>query len=1086
MKKAQLHITRTPRQMLEVMAEALAQHRDPWARHWLVLSSEGAADWVRQDWAQRSGIASRSQVMNLRTLLESPLVGTQKGGFSLERLTLAIAAHLCPKGIDEKALTHAKTLAEALDVTLLARSSLNNSIEWSSVLLPLVKSPAIADILEHHIARVKDYEAHCKNWIKGWADKGGFPKCWLGINAGLPRCLWNRLDSFINCCPRGAIELFLLDPAEVYWGDLSVKRKNINPHEQPGPLLKFFGQRLQDLHNQVTEHLTAEGDGGSEYEYPEISDKLLGRIQSCCRRVELSIIASHQESDHSFEVHSARNPLRELEVVRDRILQAMDEDPTLKPEEISVLLVDPNTYSPLVMAAFQPVENQRHWLPFSLAADCRPGTSPFKDSLTRLLRIVLGRIQKNELMEVLEDPLVASNFEFAGDEAKAYEAILDGYFSWGADAEHRQQEQGVFDERWSLNFAMQRLALGALCSAEGRAQMLPMGDKAKGSVRVPLQRFSGLETATLAGLANFVKQLQHSHQQWNEKKLRSIAEWNSFVEDLVEQFLTNNPASALIEAELLSEALAYLKVQVEGQVLLTARAYLKLLEPLLQNFAKHQVSSGGIRFGSLQRDAGVPAKMLVVVGLSADVFPRREDRPQWHPLAGSVHIGDPNRREDDRHSLLLALMGTSERLILTYLGGSDTDDRELPPSTPLTDLIDVARQCCKLSIRDTTPFLFRHGLNGFSPQSHTQGGHRSHMSYSELDRKAHEALMQRSPQSMSGLWATPYLGACSTLVHRKQLDTLLREAPKLFLAQLNIVLPEEEDEIEEGDRLTSNGLDQYLWKQSLLDCRILGQSESELYRRWEASGCLPPHKIGKTVFNELLEKVPTVDATLSYRALRPRGQKINFAPYGCELELELGLREPWYIDDQGEVHHFSLKTLSDKKGKFLLGVNHIVLMLDFLCLVGEFKYRSAWIHSSDQVQKIQLAPNCLEQQISQTLMALVKLCQLAKKCPLPHWKSSYDGMVKKWSSSEEQPNNEQLGSLFQQCFEDENGSSSSPSSLSPTRLIFRGCPDVVSWSGPKGLSLAPLSLLPESSLAVGVFKFIKNWEADTMELINHE
>ena len=1083
MKKAQLHITRTPRQMLEVMAEQLAHHRDPWARHWLVLSSEGAADWVRQDWAMLSGIASRSQVMNLRTLLESPLAGTQKGGFSLERLTLAIAAHLCPNGIDEKALTHAKTLAEALDVTLLARSLFKDQNEGPSVLLPLLKSPVIVNILEHHIAMVSDYEQHCKNWIKGWKEKGGCPKIWLGINAGLPQSLWNRLELFINCCPRGAVELFMLDPAEVYWGDLSVHRNNTNPHEQPGPLLKFFGRRLQDLHNQLTVNLTAEGDGGIEYDYPECSDHLLGRIQSCCRWVELGMTATHQVSDHSFEVHSARNPLRELEVVRDRILQAMVEDPTLKPEEISVLLVDPNTYGPLVMAAFQPMENQRLWLPFSLAADCRPSTSPFKDSLTRLLRIVLGRLQKNELMEVLEDPLIAHHFELEGDEAKAYEAILEGFFSWGANAAHRQQEQGGFDERWSLNFAMERLALGAVCSAADREQVLSMGDPANASVRVPLERFSGLETLTLAGLANFVKQVERCHQQWNEKKLRSIVEWNNLVEDLVQNFLANNPDSVHLEAQLLSGALAYLKAQMDGQALLTARAYLKILEPLLQSFARNQVSSGGIRFGSLQRDAGVPAKMVVVVGLSADVFPRREDRPHWHPLAGSFQLGDPNRREDDRHSLLLALMATGERLILTYLGGSDTDDRELPPSTPLTDLIDIARQYCKLTIKQKTPFWFRHGLNGFSPQSHTQGGHRSLMSYSEVDRNAHEALMQRSPQPMTGLWATPYLGTRSTLVLRKQLDTLLREAPKLFLAQLNIVLPQEEDEIEEGDRLTPNSLDQYLWKKSLLDARILGQSESELYSRWEASGCLPPHKIGKTVFDKLREAVPEVDTALSYQALRPRGQKINFASYGCDLELELGVREPWYIDNQGEVHHFSIRTLIDKKGNAALGYNHITVMLDFLCLVGEFKFRSAWIHSSDQVQKIHLTPNFID--VQHPLMGLAKLCSLAKRCPLPHWKSTYDGMVKKLSSSEEPPNDEQIGSLFQQCFEDEHGSSPSPNSSSHTRLIYRGCPDIGSWSGPKGLDLAPLMVPPEGSLAVEVFKFIKKWEADTMEMLHH-
>ena len=1088
MQNVNLKIARTPRQMLEVMGEGLAEYKDPWARHWLILSSEGSAEWVRQDWAQRCGIASRSQVMNLRTLLESPLYGSEGGSFSLDRLILAIAANLSPKGIEEKALTQAKFLAEALDVTLLARplenaEGLKKYLGNSIHLAPLTDDSTIMDILKQHIGLKEKYEQHCKNWITDWKGKGGFPKLWITLNVGVPQTLWTRLNKLLECCPKDSVELIVLEASEVYWADLKVQRKKTQPEDHPGPLLKYFGKRLQDLHWQISERFQGEGDGGEEFPFPDLKESLLGRLQACCREVGLSKVVAHKPEDHSFEIHSARNPFRELEVVRDRILQAMAEDKDLKPQDISVLLTDPSSYGSLVMGAFQPQEDRKLWIPFSLSKNCIPPRSPFKDSLRNLLKIVLGRVQKQDLMELVEDPLIVNQFNYGGISAEVFQAILEAYFSWGVDAEHRNRVQNYEDQRWSLRFAMERLALGNVCSPEDRDRILPMGISEASGWRVPLERFTGLETSALAGLASLIKQVEVCHGVWNAKHLRSVEDWTAMVEDLVLKFLSNNPNHVIPEAIQFPKTLAYLKSQVTHAVPMTARAYLKCLEPLLQDISKEQETSGGVHVGSLQQDYGLPTKMLIVVGLSADTFPRSEDRPHWHPLANELQVGDPSRREDDRHFLLMAILACSDRCVLTYLGGSDTDDRECPPSTPLSDLIDVGRQCCGLGIKDKTPFWFYHGLNGFSPQSHAMLGSPSVKSYSLVDRNAHEALMKQSLQPLTGLWEEPYLGELPKLITRKSLNNLLREAPKLFLAQLNLYPPQREDEVEEGDRLTCGGLEQYLCRKQLLQSRISGLQDEPTIKKWKVSGAIPPNKIGEDFLDHLLQKMMPVDSKLSYTPIRLKGG-IDFKEHSSNVELELGTQDDWYMDNEGRVHYFCLKTIAKiVKNELVIlpGINMLSTLIDFMCIAYGKNIQKAIVHTDVVDFKLSINRNVIKEEIFE----LVKLCLLAHRMPLPHWKETYEAMLPKNNDSAEFSNLEKE-IKFREEYGDSYSDFPPPSSFYNTRLVYRGCPDIFDWSGPvvDAEFWHPFAIHPGESLALKVFDFIRQWEIRNMRCIN--
>ena len=73
------------------------------------------------------------------------------------------------------------------------------------------------------------------------------------------------------------------------------------------------------------------------------------------------------EADDSIQVHSCHSPMREVEVLQDRLLSLFEADPTLLPKDILIMTPDIATYSPFIQAVFSVPPDDPRWIPFSIA-----------------------------------------------------------------------------------------------------------------------------------------------------------------------------------------------------------------------------------------------------------------------------------------------------------------------------------------------------------------------------------------------------------------------------------------------------------------------------------------------------------------------------------------------------------------------------------------------------------------------------------------------------------------------------------------------------------------------------------------------
>ena len=72
-------------------------------------------------------------------------------------------------------------------------------------------------------------------------------------------------------------------------------------------------------------------------------------------------------ADASIQIHACHGPLREIEVLHDRLLAMFEEHPDLRPRDVIVMAPDIVAYTPYIRAVFDTQTDARQTIPYSIA-----------------------------------------------------------------------------------------------------------------------------------------------------------------------------------------------------------------------------------------------------------------------------------------------------------------------------------------------------------------------------------------------------------------------------------------------------------------------------------------------------------------------------------------------------------------------------------------------------------------------------------------------------------------------------------------------------------------------------------------------
>lgn len=1130
-----LFVAETHDALLDEIARQLAATRDVRGRHWLVFPRRGLREVVLQRWARLSGVASHSQEVELRELVEQASGGGQSR-FDVERLRWTIAGALpglrnhpafplpadaALDPMDATVLSAVTQWAGAMHETLTCRPG-GNPWPEGSFLAALAETEAVAGLLQTHpgLQSESDFLQATDAWMDAWDAKGGIPHLWILLDAALPSGLFARLLSLLDRlgsrCP-GRVHLFAMTPSLTFWADQPLKSRSRRPKASehalgsddasPGGLLWALGRSSQDLQRALAGTLLAEGDGGAELPSRDPGTTLLGRLQASCRQAETVPPADRlplEPTDASLTVHATHPGLRELEVCRDRILQAFHELPDLRPEQVLVLLTNPREQAPWVEAAFGADVSSSLRLPHRMPSGGGLVPSPFASTLLRLLEGLQGRLTLDEIEALLENPLVADRFDLDhadGDGLTLVQWLRDARFRWGLSPQHRHEYQAINEPRWTLEWALRRLGLGGIVAEATRDAVrtepgLPVGI-------VPLERATGLGLGLLARLARLADSLAKARRLWCEGGARPIAAWNEAVAGIVRECLSNRVGDAAAQtAALHREILEPMGRASASAPALEPTAYLRLLSEKLRSLADSGGRGlGGITVADLRHHAGVPARLVVVAGLDDGVFPRSDDRPAWHPLALAPAPGDPTARDSDRHCLLMAILACGERLVLTYGGHSDADGGERPPSTALADVIEAVDQVLPpaapsaasgRTTRDT--WVWHHPLHGFSPAAFRGDLPSSARGFRTADHRAAESLVgRRGLPPLRGPWASVLPEAPDARVHLDDLRQVLDEPQRLFAARLGLRWPEESESTPGDDLIELDSLERWSLRDRLLRARIERRDPQTEAGILEASGVLPRGPMGRQLLDDTLDELPDTSglpefapgdrltATLRFELPDPDADLKSDPdrtpdPSFGRLPMDGRPRSTWYRRPGDPVvwQFFASKPNpgSDHRRQLLFGFDALALAAS-ASPQDPHPIREARCLGPGQIWTMPLPdPPTARARLAR----LVPLARLARRLPLPFWPRTTGEVLKKVPlTNPSTPENQAdfLEAAFLEWSKERLENTREPDCRGPlTRALFRGCDDPFALV-PEGLTEALPD--PGTPLAWRLVVEIQSW-----------
>ena len=510
------------------------------------------------------------------------------------------------------------------------------------------------------------------------------------------------------------VALYIPDPCQEYWGGLKISTpadwQTYRSEEQQRLQAAGEGEYWQELDHallarwgRLGQHFfsqLAEGPIRDDLRHGQDKDKpvpvnRLQRLQESIRQLKPDLMtpkcdAATELADASLRVHACHTRQRELEVLRDALLDALASG--IAPGEMMVMAPDISAYVPLIPAVFGEAASARELLPYHLADVPVSRSHGLFTLLRQLLALPGQRITAPEVADLLAVPEVQRRLGLDPDTTEALRDWLrQSRVAWSMDARHRAGFDVPAVSEHGFAWAVDRMIAGYLMSdapESDRDHALRLPD---GSELLPVTGIHGPGAQALGALDHLLQEVQ----AWCDLASRecTATEWQALLTQRLDALLRIDPADAAAESawnallRFVGQLALETEVAEENPRLHFAVMREVLLERLSGVAERQRFLMGGITFCGMVPQRAIPFRMLAVLGLNDGEFPRRRSDGGLDLMTRLRRVGDRDVRSDDRYLFLETLMAARDRLHLSYLGESVQNGKPRNPAAPLAELM---------------------------------------------------------------------------------------------------------------------------------------------------------------------------------------------------------------------------------------------------------------------------------------------------------------------------------------------------------------------------------------------------------------
>lgn len=524
-----------------------------------------------------------------------------------------------------------------------------------------------------------------------------------------------ELSSYID------VYFHIINPApSLYWlEDRSEKQlamwrqkgKDLTGMGVGNALLTTWGHVIRDTLSMFFRHdefLNAYEETGV---VPPEADTLLHKIQYdifSAATTDRQRLLPRDLHDDSIHINACYTIAREVEVLYNYLVYLVDKKrEALSPRDIVVMVSDIDTYAPYIKAVFN---NAPYPFRYTIADESYSDGDNLFTALRSIILLKEENFTAETVLQLLDSAYIRARFTIT-DLDRIREVVGAAGVRFGIDGS-AEDDTGLV----SWTYGLRRIMYG-ICMSRGERY-----GKDEDAF-YPLDMVEGAEALSMIRFCHFVDVLIDALR---ERRInRSIADWVSYIESVVQNLIyepdeeTDEHYEILLrQLEGLNLAGAYMPGTISFEVISHS-----LLRALDNTTRANLFAEGGITFCSLIPMRSIPFKVVAMLGLNYDKFPRREKSISFNLMEKNPQKGDRNVKENDKHLFLETVLSAKDYLYISYLGQDPNDNTSLPPSALIDELIDYIEAGTEEPETVRGSLITRQPLQGFS-KKYTPGNNR--------------------------------------------------------------------------------------------------------------------------------------------------------------------------------------------------------------------------------------------------------------------------------------------------------------------------------------------------------------------------
>lgn len=516
------------------------------------------------------------------------------------------------------------------------------------------------------------------------------------------------------------MQLYLHSPTDQYWADLESEKQRsrkrlANPgqdelYETRNELLASWGRQGQEFQDLLLDVDSLHSIDVDLFVEPG-NNSLLARIQQSI--FDLDQAPVQIDPDDSISIHICHSAIRECQVLLDQLLAMLDRNDQLAAEDILVMVPDIATYAPYIEAVFRHDSQSR--LACNISDITTADEHPLVMTFLQLLELPHSRFSMSEIMALLDNESLRRRFQIDDQALQEIRLMTEqANTRWGIDADHKTALALPPTSGNTWQQTRDRFFAGFALAADGLWNDI-----------APLPGWSESDAGAIGRFWYFFDRLG----DWRERlgKTQSAQAWQALLLQLLDEFFVETD---LRESRLqqIRDAINIFHTDSTGPISPGLMAYL-LQRQLQSQQHSGRLYSGGVTFCGMRPMRSVPFKVICLLGMNGDDFPRRDEQNDFELMSAEFICGDPSKRSEDRYLMLETLLCAREKLYISYTGRSLKDNSPSNASVLVEELRDfIDRQFYSdpnNSDRFSEQLVQVHAMQVFSKQNyrHATGGY---------------------------------------------------------------------------------------------------------------------------------------------------------------------------------------------------------------------------------------------------------------------------------------------------------------------------------------------------------------------------